>query len=68
MKTTKSKTITAVLAVVAIAMFATGCSSIPDPSVAEKYTEQTAQAIIDGSWRIASAIILGLVLNAMLSS
>lgn len=66
MKTTKSKTITVVLAVVAIAMFATGCSDIPDPSVAEKYTEQTAQAIIDGSWRIAWAILLGLILNGIL--
>mgnify|MGYP003139142043 CR=1 FL=1 len=31
---------------------------IPDPSVTAKYTEQTAQAIIDGSWRIAWAILV----------
>lgn len=31
-----------------------------------KYTEETAKAIIESGWKIAGAIILGSVLNAVL--
>jgi uncharacterized lipoprotein YajG len=45
----------------------TACSSGPDAAeIAAKYTEQTAQAIIEGSWKIAGALFLGLIINGIL--
>lgn len=47
-------------------LFLTGCSSSPEATeVAAKYTEQTAQAIIEGSWHIAASLFLGLILNGI---
>ena len=48
-------------------LFLAGCDSGPDAAeVAAKYTEQTAQAIIEGSLRIAGALFLGLIINGIL--
>ncbi len=41
----------------------------PDASeVSAKYTNEIALAIIDGSWKIASAIIVGLIVAAAISN
>lgn len=68
MKQKKYITIAALLGVVTIAMLATGCADTPDANMAAKYTEQTAQAIVDGSWKIAGSLLFGLILNGVLSS
>lgn len=67
MKSQKYKTLAAILGIVCLGWLVVGCSSQPDAEIVSKYTEQTALAIIDGSWKIAGSIVFGLLLHAILS-
>ena len=67
MKLKSNIKIAALLGVVTIAMFA-GCSDSFDAAeIAANYTEETAKAIIEGSWQIATAIFVGLIINGAMS-
>ena len=58
----------ALLAIASTALLAVvGCGANYD-EIAAKYTEQTALAIIDGSWKIAVSIIAGAFISGFLSS
>lgn len=35
--------------------------------VAAKYSNEIAQAIIEGSWKVAGAIVLGMLIHAIIS-
>lgn len=56
------------LVVVSAFLFLAACTH--EPEVAEataKYTEQTARAIIEGSWKIAGAIVFAAFIRGMLN-
>ena len=64
---TSTKWFIAITVLIACALI-TGCSHEPTAQeVAAQYTEQTARAIIEGSWKIAGAIFLAAIIRGVLN-
>ena len=56
-----------VVAFISVLLLA-GCSGGNEAAeAAAKYTDEVAQAIVEGSWKVAGAILLGFILNGLMS-
>ena len=64
-KETKIKVVVVLMFLVCLVLV--GCGEPDAAEVAAKYEDEVARAIVEGSWKLAGAILLGLIIGGALA-